>query len=190
MGERSERLVRMLEEALGLPPSEFRELYGRWKALEPEMKKVLRALEHNPTASGRLSAVLLEVEKSASGLLDMISRASSGDGLRLDWERFAERRAVQLKDWLLGLREVLISISDAVEIGLLRQELECSTGLNVEELFLEMRRRGVISEATWLRVKEALSSGGWATTPEIRETVRRISRIFLQILDREDLGEG
>ncbi|MEM2874511.1 MAG: hypothetical protein QW567_00580 [Candidatus Hadarchaeales archaeon] len=185
--ERVSRIIKTIERAISIPPRDFRELSRRWKLLEPSVERVLNALKDHPSVREKLRRVLTELDGSHARLLEMMSRADSRNGLRMDWERFAEKHASEMKDWLLGLREVLQSNSEIVELGLLKQELEESTSLDVHRLFGEMRKHGLVTERTWLQVRETFSRPDWRPSPEVLEELRKIAGIFLEILR---LGEG
>jgi len=187
VGERVRRIVEMIDGAVQVPPHDPVELHRRWSSLEPEVEKILRALRQHPQVLERMKNIVVGLNRAAASLSEFISLAGSGNGLEEDWRRFAERHAIELKDWLLGLREFLVSRSHEIELGLFRQELEESATFDVERLFDELRKAGLISEGTWLRIREVVSNPEWSPSPEVIGAVRRIARAFLEILK---LGEA
>lgn len=179
-------ILEEVDGAIRVPPREFRELGRRWRDLAPRVEEMIDALTRHPDVQGRLRRVFAGLDGSHARLVELTSMADSRDGLREDWERFAERQACELKDWLLGLREIVSSERERIELELLRREIEEATSFDAYRLFDEMRAHGLIKERTWLQLSRVLAGGDWRPSPEVVEALRRIGRIFLELLS---LGE-
>ncbi|MEM2878538.1 MAG: hypothetical protein QXG10_03205 [Candidatus Hadarchaeales archaeon] len=181
MHPRLRRLVEMIDRALKVPETDLHSMKHRWVSMSSEVNG-LSEIAKKFEAGGELRRIVAEVESSAARFMTTLKRANDDGRLRAEWERFAFRDAVALKDWLLGLRDYLLRNEGRINVAMLRHDVDSEAGVDPEHLFWELRRHCLIGETVWMRFRESFARSDKADG-EISKRVRNIALLFLEIIE-------